>query len=423
MFVFTLVVFAENNEYKPGVYSPKDVEKSFNLKQLITLAYENNPKVGSMKSSWQAKVEKYPQAVSLDDPMFKIGYFVENVETKVGPQEYRFMVTQKIPFPGTLSKKGEITSLSSKMSKEMYERSIRDVIVDIKINYFELLYLNNALDITAQNDGLLKEILKDASTRYAKGNAVLNDVLKAESQLAQLSYDVITIRELKEVIKEKLISLAGLSGSLKLGEPEQLSLVLLDLKIETLYEIALSEKQEIKIAGLKERMLRKKVELVDKMNKPMFTLGASYIKTGPASMPNAADSGKDPILVEIGFSVPLWGSKNRSKSAEVELNVNSAVLEKKNIENNTRSAIKEIYFRAENSKRLIKLYSESLIPQAAKAMELAQDWSEKDTGGSISEFLETQGIWLNFNLAYQRAVTDYRQHLARLEKVVGGDLQ
>ena len=54
-------------------------------------------------------------------------------------------------------------------------------------------------------------------------------------------------------------------------------------------------------------------------------------------------------------------------------------------------------------------------------MEVAEQWHDGEVK-DVSGLLETQGVWLNFNLARLRAVTDYQQYLAKLERVVGGPL-
>ncbi|MBI4651713.1 hypothetical protein HY745_10615 [Candidatus Desantisbacteria bacterium] len=60
-----------------------------------------------------------------------------------------------------------------------------------------------------------------------------------------------------------------------------------------------------------------------------------------------------------------------------------------------------------------------MLPKADKAISTVKNLSDEKIS-NISEVLETQAIWLNFNLALKRAIADYRQNLARLEKVVGG---
>ena len=52
----------------------------------------------------------------------------------------------------------------------------------------------------------------------------------------------------------------------------------------------------------------------------------------------------------------------------------------------------------------------------------AETWHQEGAPKSIAGLLETQSVWLNFNLARVRAIADYQQYLARLEQLVGGTL-
>ncbi|MBI5416423.1 TolC family protein [Candidatus Poribacteria bacterium] len=380
--------------------------EKYNITDLINIAYQKNPKLKSVKYMWEQEIEKYPQAVSLDDPMFNTQI------SQDGAKELRLM--QKIPYPGTLSAESDVIKINAEIAKEEYENTLKDLIVDIKINYFELIYLNEAITITEQNQELLNFILKAAGGKYANDKTSLNDLLKAESQLAQLSYDVITLKELKEVTKSKLLSLLNLSQNLKIGEPEQIELTLLDLKLDDLNKLALSQKQEIRVAALKIKQMQKEKNLTDKMIKPMFNVGIMYsTKSGLGNLSNDMSS------LELGFNFPLWSKKNSSKRVQAELDINIVQEEKKDMENMTLAEIKEIFFRLENSKRLIKLYNESLLPKADKAISTVKNLSDEKIS-NISEVLETQAIWFNFNLALKRAMADYRQNLARLERAVGG---
>ena len=134
-----------------------------------------------------------------------------------------------------------------------------------------------------------------------------------------------------------------------------------------------------------------------------------------------ADSGKDPWTVGVGVSIPLWFDRNRSRVRQAEMLHEAAVQRRRVVENQTRATVKSVYFRLENARRLVELYEKSLIPQAEAAMDVAEQWHDGDVK-DVSGFLETQGVWLNFNLARLRAVTDYQQYVARLERLVGGPL-
>ncbi len=74
-----------------------------------------------------------------------------------------------------------------------------------------------------------------------------------------------------------------------------------------------------------------------------------------------------------------------------------------------------------NADRLIKLYRDELIPQAARSIELAETWFQEGES-SFSDFIEAQSVWYNFQLTFVRAKADYGKYLARMERLVGRSL-
>jgi len=66
----------------------------------------------------------------------------------------------------------------------------------------------------------------------------------------------------------------------------------------------------------------------------------------------------------------------------------------------------------------MELYRDELMPQAARAMEVAEIWF-REGEASFSDFVETQSVWYNFQLSLARAQADYGKYLSRLERAVG----
>ena len=391
------------------------------LPTLIRLAVERNPKLKAARANWQATIERYPQVTALPDPMLMYSYFARSVETRVGPQRHRLGFSQSFPYPGTLDALGRVTLKEIETQRVKYEQVVRDLIVDLKLAYHELAYLQRARQITEQNQKLLDHILKIANTRYASGEATLNDVLKAQSQLVQLSYDLILVRELEEVEKGNINALLSVPSTIPLGPPTPIAYTVLDIPVADLERQALARRQELQIADLMIQKATEAIKLAELKTKPMFKLELMTVETGDALMPHTLDSGKNPISMGVGISIPWSSSKNRSQIRESELNRSAAVENKRLKEDLMRVDLKRLYFRLENARRLVDLYENSLIPQAEQAMEVAETWHQEGTK-SIAGLLETQSVWLNFNLARLRAITDYQQNLARLERLVGGSI-
>ncbi len=396
------------------------------LKTLISLAFLNNPKLKAAKLRWEAVVEKHPQVTAYEDPVLQYTRFIQPVETRIGPQKQSIAFSQKIPFPGKLSLKGDIVSREAQKARLNFEKETRDLIVELKDAYYELAYIIQAIDITKENKKLVEHLAKIGTTDYSVDGTTLNDVFKAQSQLAQISYDLILLTEFLEVEKTRINAILNRRPEEPLGTPKKLPFPTLAHTIEELYELATANQQELAISDVEIHKRLKKLDLAKKEYLPDFSIGFNFLEMGEA-VPGAngtrpKDSGKDAYGVNVGVTIPLWFGKNRARVAEAKLRHEEAVLLKEDLENQTYSVIKRIYFKLQNSQRLVRLYQESLIPQAQQSMETAETWY-KEKKGSFSGLLETQAVWLNFNLAYYRALADYHQRLALLEKLVGVSLE
>jgi cobalt-zinc-cadmium efflux system outer membrane protein len=403
-----------------------EVQERVALGDLLERAFRDNPKLKAARLMWEAAIERYPQVTAYADPVLHYSYYLEEVQTRVGPQEQKFSISQAIPFPGKLSLKGDIVAREAQMAHLEFERQTRDLIAELKDAYYELLYITQAIEITKQNKDLVEHLAKIGTTDYSMDGTTLNDVFKAQSQLAQLAYDLILLSEFKQAEITRINSILNRPPEADLGKPQPVGYVPFKYTLEKLYQLALNKQQELGISELQIEKSQKAMSLAKMEYLPNLNLGFSYIDVGEAeptpmgTLPD--DSGQDAYSLDFGITIPLWFGKNSSRVAEAKRNYEAAVYQKQDQKNKTFSAIKTLYFKLQNSERLIRLYQDSLIPQAEQSLETAETWY-KEKQGSFSGLLETQSVWLNFNLAMQRAVADYYQRIAQLEKLVGASLE
>ena len=395
--------------------------ETLELPSLIRVAVERNPKVSAAKARWQATIEQYPQVTALPDPMFMYGYFLRSVETRVGPQRHRVSFSQAFPYPGTLDAAGEVVKKAIEIERVKHEQVIRDLIVELKLSYHELAYLQRAVELTRQNHELVASILTIATARYAEGKATLNDVLKAQSQLAQLEYDFILLEELQRVEHANINGILSVPSATPLGATVPVAYEPLDVALADVEKQALAKRQELRIAALTIEKATERIALAELQTKPMLKFDLMTIETGEALMLDAPGSGKNPFSIGFGVTIPWSSLKNSSKVREAQQNHEVVTANKRVLEDETKVSLQKVYFRLENARRLVELYETTLIPQAGAAIEVAETWHQEGPK-SITGFLETQSVWLNFNLARLRAIADYQQNVARLEKLVGGKI-
>ena len=389
---------------------------------LVTYAYRKNPSILSEKEAWKATVERYRLATALPDPQLNVNYFPDPIETRLGPQDWNLTLSQMIPFPGKLSKAGEVVQADSRIARLKLDQAVQNVILSIRESYHELLYIREAKTVVKQNVQLLDHLRKVGETAYAEDRAVLMDMVKAQSQSGQLRYDMLLLEELEMTEKTRLNGILNRAPDAPLGTLETEALPPIVFGIEELYKLAETHQEEIRIAGMEVEKADIKIDLARYQNFPDFKFGLFFASIGDPDVPVDPDhAGRDAYGVQAGLTLPLWFGRNKAR-----LNIARAEMKKSQAAeqariNDTRTKIRNLFFRLGNARRLMQLYGEELLPQAARSMEIAETWF-REGESTFSDFVETQAVWYNFQLALARARADYGKFLARLERFVGQSL-
>ena len=396
--------------------------QTVSVADLVTYAYLNNPSIQSAKEAWKATVEKYRLETGYPDPQFSATYFPEPIETRLGSQDWKFDLSQVIPFPGKLSKAGEIVQVDARIAKLGLDKAVRDVAVSIRESFYEFGYIRKAKQVTGENIQLLNHLRKIAETAYAGDRATFFDVVKAQAQTGQLRYDALLLEDLEMTEQTRLNGLLDRDPDAGFGRLEEVTFQPLAYSIQEIYRLAEEHQEEIQIAKTQVEKANSKIDLARYQNLPDFKVGVTYSAIGDTGTSNPpSNEGRDAYGVQFGLTVPLWFGKNKGR-------VGSAVAEKAQAKamkslrvNETQTRIRALFFRLENARRIMELYGKELLPQAAKSMEIAETWFRQGES-SFSDFIETQAVWYNFQLAYARARADYGKYLARLEGLVGNNL-
>ena len=396
--------------------------QTVSVADLVTYAYLNNPSILSAKAGWKATVEKYRLETGYPDPQFSATYFPEPIETRLGSQDWKLDLSQVIPFPGKLSKAGEVVQAEARIGKLYLDKAVRDVIVSIRESFYEFTYIRKAKQVTGKNIQLLNHLRKIAETAYAGDRATFFDVVKAQAQTGQLRYDEILLDELEMTEQTRLNGLLDREPDAEFGRLEAETYPTLVYNIQEIYRLAEDNQEEIQIAKTRIEKAETKVDLARYKNLPDFKVGVTYSAIGDTDTSNPpSNEGRDAFGVQFGLTLPLWFGKNKSRvgRALAEKEQTKAI---KNLQiNETQTQIRELFFRLENARRIMELYGKELLPQATKSMEIAETWFRQGES-SFSDFIETQAVWYNFQLAYARARADYGKYLARLEGFVGLNL-
>jgi cobalt-zinc-cadmium efflux system outer membrane protein len=397
------------------------------LKELIQVAFENNPRIQKSKAQWQAMVEMYPQARSLPDPQLNVNLDLEKGDD--GKRDYGVTLMQMIPNPLMLNSKGKKAIRMAEMAQLEYEMTVRDELTGVLDSYYELGYLNTAINITRANQDLFSKLVDLARTSNAASSLPLFELNQAETQKAQSDYELVLLQDLKQVETAKLRKALGVSEDYCIPNIDLPQSDVSDLDLVMLKKSAGEYQQELKMAGVSLEIAQTDVSLARAMSQPEYSIGLMYNSMGMMGIPSDGGDmdgmGAVPMGTSdkswgfmFGMTLPIWGGKNRAMINEAKANRDAAGENLKAQKLSLDEAIESEYYRIRNLSRLVILYRDTLVPQARNASELAQTQYES---GQIpfSQLLETRIVTQNMEIASIRAQADYLKAIAQIARIIG----
>ncbi len=392
------------------------------MSDLVSLAWKRNPSIRAAQSEWEAAVENYRVKSGYPDPMINFTYFPEPIETRLGPQDWNVVIAQPIPFPGKLGKAGDIEAVGAEMARLNLDRVVRKVRADLVEAFHELLYIQQAREAAEQSARLLDDLRKIGETAHAGDRATLTDVVKAQSQVGQIRYDILLLDELEQREKSRINGLLDRLPHAPLGKAGGIDVRIPEISLNDVYRLAEDRSETIRMAELAVEKAGKGTELARLKGFPDFKVGLFYAGIGDPDVNSPPpDAGDDALGIQFGMTIPLWTGKNSGRIARARAMENRAKAMRATRVNSVRTRISNLWFKLKNAERLITLYRDDLIPQAMGSLEAAETWF-REGEGSFSDFVETQNTVYNFRLSLARAAADHGKTLARLEQIVGASL-
>lgn len=392
------------------------------LQDYLTYAALHNPGLKAAFEAWKAALWKIPQVRSLPDPRFTYAYFVERVETRVGPQRQKFALAQTFPWLSKLELRGDVAAREAEAKKALYEAAKWKLFERVKKAYFEYAYLRQAVAVTEENIRLLKHLERVLQTRYAGSLTPYGSLVRLQTELGRLEDRLKTLEDLRGPIARELNAALNRpeDGNLPWPDPVRLDPVAFtDTEARGWLLEANPELQALSRLVDKEKAGE---ALARKNYYPDVTVGVETVDTGEALNPSTPDSGKNPVAVSLSLNLPVWWDKYDAGVREARLRWQAAGKNLEEKRNDLAAQLAMVLYRLRDAERRMDLYKNGLIPKAQQALQVSLQDFEAGLGGYL-DVIDAQRMLLEFELAYERAEADKAQRLAEVERLVGRFLE
>jgi outer membrane protein, heavy metal efflux system len=398
-----------------------ELTEAISLNEALRYGLLKNASLRAAFYEWKAVVHQVKQATSLEDPQFAFKMGINHVETRLGPQERAYSVSQHLPLPNKLLVRGEEAVAMSRQKYAAYQKAKLQYFYELKDAYFEYWFLYKNILVAEKNKELLVHFEGVAQSKFKSGLASNQDLLKAQVELGKLENDILTLHDYRKPIMARLNSVLNRDVQMAIGWPETIHHEVRALEEQLIFQEFYENNPDLEEAAQRIEATKKKVWLARLDYLPDLNVSFDYISIGNGPM-DVPDNGQDASAVMFKVNVPLWYGKQKSQLEEAKALRASAKSQHEQLENDLSAKIKMIFFKIQDAKRQIQLYRDALVPKAEQSLKASET---AYSGGKVDflNLIDSERTLLDFQLSYYKAIRDYEQRFAELEMMVGESLR
>ena len=393
------------------------------LKEQIEIALEENPSVRRAFGDYQASLQRIPQVTTLPDPMLGVTQFSRSPETRVGPQNTMLSISQRFPWFGKLSDRGKVAAKEAAALAQVYEANKAELVRRVKLAYFDLGYVDLAIQIVTEDLELLRHFETLAQARYAQGVGLQQAVVKLQAEITR------DRNRLEVLRRQRTDAEATLNTLLDRPPQEPIAGVTMpptpdaQVDYEKLYVMGRENRPELKAAFLRIEKSEKSIHLARRNYWPDVTVGAGYTyvagRQDPAGKENPPpDNGKDVYSVSVGVNLPIFRRKYDAGLSEASERFQAARENYRDLVNSVEVSVRSIGFRLDTIKTQLGLFEDALLPQADQALRSSE--AAYSTGSlGVLDLLDSERVLLDVRLGLAQLRSDQLKSLAEMERAIG----
>jgi outer membrane protein TolC len=406
-FVFLTVFFIE----AAGVWA-----EPLKLTDLVREAMDRNPEIAAAERRVEAARARIPQSSALPDPM--LSFRLDNVgeQLTIGEEDMSMAgveLSQMIPFPGKRPLMKAMAEREAEREAAALEAARRRVTAEVKRTYYELYLSGRSRGVLEETRRLLETLTETAEARYGVGEGLQQDVIRAQTERVRLLERTAEIEREEASLRAELNALLGRPLDTEIGEPEPLPAAPPVPDRQELIARAIAQAPEIQMSDRMVAMKEQAVRLAKREYYPDIELTVGYLDRG----------GLDSLYeAMVSLNLPIYHrSRQGARVEEAASELGSLREERAAAELQVRSGVVRLHLEAATNHRLLRLFTEGILPQARLSLESARSGYAVGKVDFLT-LLDNVIALLEDQLGYEEMLVRYQKALAGLEELTGMNL-
>ncbi|HNP19766.1 MAG TPA: TolC family protein [Fulvivirga sp.] len=399
-------------------YLLSSVTQAQSLADYQIQAIENNPGLQAKYKEFEAALERVALAKGMPDPTLAVSAFGQMIETRLGPQQAKFTLSQMFPWFGTLKAKGDAAALLAEAEYQEFLDMRNKLNYRVAAAYYPLYELHEWEKAEKENMEILTSYKNIATKKYENGQGTLVDILRVDIMMKEAHTNLLVLDERKKPLRSLFNNVLNVDEKNEVIIADTIKITP-QLSAYSLDSIDANH-PKLKEFALKEAAMEMQEKAAIKQGMPQLGLGLDYVIIGkrPDIGPGMAapkGNGKNVLMPMATMSIPIFRGKYRAAKKEAQIMKESYTFMKEETENEIRSDYEEAWFEIEKNKRYLNLYEQQIF-QTNQVLTL-QLKSYGNEGTDFDEILRTLQQLLQYKKLNATATINYKIEEARLNYI------
>ena len=381
---------------------------------VVAQVLRRNPTLAQQVAAADAAAARYPQAISLEDPMLGVTGS-PRIFNHTDDGGYRVELSQKYPWPGKRCLRGQNAAAEARAAGQDVE-DVRLRLAEASRDAFADYYLaGRGLAVNREALDLLAGIESNQETLFKTGKAPEPDLLQTRVEIGRRRERQLTLERMLRVARARINTLLHLPPDAPLPPPPAQIPAGGPLPDETaLGALALAQRPDLKALAERIAAERASLALAHKDYYPDFEVMAAYDDFW----------NERPLRPQLAvrMNLPVRLEKRDAAVREEEAKINQRIAELNRLTDDVNLEVDQAYQETVESDQTVRLYERSILPDAELNVKSAQS---SYTTGKIPAvtLLDAERNLIDLRDRHYEALAEAFRRRAALERAVGGPLQ
>lgn len=388
------------------------------LEHYLQLAAQDNPELQARFQEYLASLELAPQVATLPDPELAFGYFISPIETRVGPQQARFSISQMFPWFGTLQSRETAAAQQAKAQFEQFRETRNRLFFRVQKAWYDLYAIDRNIELTRKNIDILATFERIALQRYENMQGSQSDVLQVQIERDDLDTRLARYRDTRTLLEQQLNELMNRPDTAGVPVTSSLEPVVLERDRTELRQLALNRNPGLNRLNYLSAARQTQITTAEKEGLPKLGVGFDYILTGDRDVTGLTDNGRDALLARASISIPLFRKRDQAREEQARLQYRAAEQREASARNTLLTDLQRALRDYRDATRRHELYDARQIERTRQTINiLMEEYSA--AGTDFEEILRLQRKLLDYQLAREQSIAEQRTAIAYIDYLSG----